>query len=66
MIQQLRGLDVNAEQLYDKLLEAVNVTIDRATGEIVQDSVGVKLLRLGFPSLIFRLTGSAASVSSPG
>ena len=41
-------------------------SIDRATGEIVQDSVGVKLLRLGFPSLIFRLTGSAASVSSPG
>jgi hypothetical protein len=55
ILEQLKQLDTNAEQLYTKLLKTVGVTFDRCNGEIVRDRAGLLLLGFGIPDLLSRL-----------
>lgn len=55
LIERLRRFDKNADELFPRLLDAANITVERSTGEIVRDKQGSVLIGLGIPDLVFRL-----------
>jgi hypothetical protein len=55
LIERLRRFDENSDELFPKLLDAANITVDRDTGEIIKDKQGSVLIGLGIPDLLFRL-----------
>jgi hypothetical protein len=64
--KDLQKFDENADELFPKLLDAVNVTLDRETGQIVRDDRGSFLVGLGIPDLLFRLKHQQAREQKAG
>jgi hypothetical protein len=55
VVERLKVLDKNAEDLFPKLLKHCGVTLDRKTGECIEDHAYHLLFDIGIPELIFRL-----------
>ena len=64
--KDLQRFDENADELYPKLLDAANVTVDRESGTIIRDKQGSFLVGLGIPDLLFRLKHQQAREQKAG